>query len=39
MSWIEKLLFSVFAFQAFALIFWITMVRREIKEENKEKKE
>ncbi len=33
MTWIEKLLFGVFAFQAFALLAWITMVRREIKQE------
>jgi hypothetical protein len=33
MTWIEKLLAGVFAFQAFVLLAWLTMVRREMKQE------
>jgi hypothetical protein len=33
MSWIEKLLAGLFAFQAFVFLAWLTMVRREIKQE------
>jgi predicted tellurium resistance membrane protein TerC len=38
MSWIEKLLFLVLAFQAMAFIAWLTMLRREMKEEKEKKK-
>jgi hypothetical protein len=35
MDWVAKLLFSVIAFQAVALVAWIVMLRREMKEEKK----
>jgi hypothetical protein len=35
MGWVEKLLFGVIAFQAVALVAWIVMLRREMKEEKK----
>jgi hypothetical protein len=35
MSWVEKLLFAVLAFQAFAFGAWLIYLRREMKEEKK----
>lgn len=35
MSWVEKLLLAVLAFQAIALGAWLVYLRREMKEEKK----
>ena len=35
MSWVEKLLLAVLAFQAIALMAWLVYLRREMKEEKK----